>query len=64
MVANGEGGGRRMEWEFGVSGCKLFYIGWINHKILLQSTGNYIQYPIINYNGKEYKRRMYIYRYN
>ena len=48
----GEGGGGGMEWEFGVSRCQLLYIGWINNKVLLYSTGNYIQYPIINHNGK------------
>ena len=32
----------------------LLYIGWINSKVLLYSTGNYIQYPVINHNGKEY----------
>ena len=52
-----EGG---MEWEVGVSRCKLLYTEWIN-KVLLYSTGNYIQYPVINCNGKEYKKRMYIY---
>ena len=52
----GDGGGKN--WEFGVSGCKLLYIGWINNKVLLYSTGNYIQYPIKNHNGKEY---IYIY---
>ena len=31
----------------------LLYIKWINNKALLYSTGNYIQYPIIIYNGKE-----------
>ena len=46
-------GGGRMHWEFGVSRCKLFYIGCINNKVLLDSTGNYIQYPVINHNGKE-----------
>ena len=30
---------------------KLLYIGWIN-KVLLYSTGNYIQYPVINHKGK------------
>ena len=45
-----------MEWEFGVSRCKLLYIEWINNKILLYSTGNYIQYPMINHNGKEYEK--------
>ena len=44
------GGG--MDWEFGVSRCKLLRIEWINNKVLLCSTGNYIQYPIINHNGK------------
>ena len=39
--------------------CKLIYIGWIN-KVLLYSTGNYIQYPVISHNGKEYKKNAYI----
>ena len=42
-----------MEWEVGVSRRKLLYIEWINSKVLLYSTGNYIQYPVINHNGKE-----------
>ena len=29
------------------------YIEWINSKVLLYSTGNYIQYPVINHNVKE-----------
>ena len=33
--------------EFGISSCKLLYIEWINSKILLYSTGNYTQYPVI-----------------
>ena len=48
--------GRRKDWEFGVSRCKLAYTGWINNKILLYSTGNYIQSPGINHNGKEYEK--------
>ena len=35
------------------------YIGWINNEVLLYSTGNYIQYPVINHNGKEVFKRMY-----
>ena len=42
-----------MEWEFGISRRKLAYIEWINNKVPLYSTGNYIQYPVINHNGKE-----------
>ena len=54
VVAKGEGGGRGQEWEFGISRCKLVYIEWINNKVLPYSTGNYIQSPGINHNGKEY----------
>ena len=32
----------------------IIYREWINNKVLLYSTGNYIQYPVINHNGKEY----------
>ena len=31
-------------------------------QVLLYSTGNYIQYPVINHNGKEYEKE-YIYMY-
>ena len=41
------------DWEFGISRGKLLAIGWINNKVLLYSTGSYIQYPVINHNGKE-----------
>ena len=60
VVAKGEGVGGGMDWEFGISRCKLLYIEWINNKVLLCSTGNYIQYPVINHNGKEYKKCIYV----
>jgi len=41
-----------MDLEFGSNRCQFVYIGWINNKVLLDSTGNYIQYPLINHNGK------------
>ena len=41
-----KGRGVREEWEFGISGCKLLYIGWINN-VVLCSAGNYIQYPAL-----------------
>ena len=43
-------------WELGNNRCKILYLGWINNKIPLYSTGNYIQYPIRNHNGKEYEK--------
>ena len=56
VVAKGEGVGGGVEWEFGVSRCELVYTGWINNKVLLCSTGHYIQSPGINHNGKVYKK--------
>ena len=53
VVAKGEGVEGGKDWEFGISRCKLLYIEWINNKDLLYSTGSYIQYPVINHNGKE-----------
>ena len=50
------GGGK--DWEFEISRYKLLYTGWINNKVLLYSTGNCIQYPVINHNKKN------IYMYN
>ena len=48
--------GEGKDWEFGISRLKLLYTEWINNKVLLYSTGNYIQYPVINHNGKEYEK--------
>ena len=52
-MERGSGGG--MIWELGISRCKLLYIEWINNKDLLYITGNYIQYPVLNHDGKEYE---------
>ena len=51
-----------MEWEFGVSRSKLLCAEWIN-KVLLYSTGNYIHYPVINHNGKQFSKKC-IFMYN
>ena len=53
--------GRRFagrDWDF----SKLLHIEWINNKVLLHGTGHYIQYPVINHNGKEHKKE-YIHIY-
>ena len=63
VVAKREMGGRGKDWEFGVGRCKLLYMGWINNKVLLHSMGNYIQYPVINHNRKEYFKKGCIYIY-
>ena len=59
MVAKG---GEVVEGRIGSLGLvdANYYIEWINNKVLLYSTGNYIQYPVINHNGKEYEKE-YLY---
>ena len=47
---------RREYQEFEISIYKLLCIKDINNKVLLYSTVNYIQYPVINHNGKEYEK--------
>jgi len=49
-----------MDWEFGVIRCKLLCIERINNKVLLYSTGNYIQYPVVKCNEKEYEKEHYV----
>ena len=49
--------------SLGVSRYQLVCIAWINNKDLLNSTGDYMKYPLINYNGKNILKRMYIYIY-
>ena len=56
VFAKEEGRGGGVDWEFGISRCKLLCKGWINNKVLLYSTGNYIQCPVIDHNGKEYEK--------
>ena len=55
---------RGMDCEFGIGRFKLLYRGWINNKVLWNSTRNYIQYPEIRYNENEYEKEyIYIYTY-
>ena len=57
-MPRGKLAGEETDWEFGIgiNSCKLLYTGWINNKFLLYNRGNYIQYPVINHNGKEYEK--------
>ena len=50
-----------MDCEFGNSRGKLLYTEWINNKVLLYSTGNSIQYHVINHYEKECIYILYIY---
>jgi len=40
-----------MDWEFGVSRCKLLHLQWISSEDLLYSTGNYIQSLVMKNDG-------------
>ena len=61
VAARWEGGRGGMEQALGVGRCKPSYIERIN-EVQLNSTGNRIQYPVINHNGKEYgKECIYVY---
>ena len=53
MVAGGK------DWEFWVSKLKLSHTEWMN-KVLLDSTRNYIQYLMMNYNANKQKKNIYI----
>ena len=55
-LPKGKEGGGGMNQELGISRNKLPYIKQVNNKVLLYSTGNYIQYPAINHNGKEHEK--------
>ena len=56
MLFRSEGGRGGLDWEFETSRCTLLYGKWISCKVLLYSIGKYIQYPVINHNGKEYEK--------
>ena len=59
----GRGWGGGINQEYRINKYALPYIKQINNEDLLYSTGNYIQYLIITYNGKELRKRIYIYIY-
>ena len=53
-----------MDWEFGVSRCKLLHLEWLEKEVLLYSTANYIQSTGTDHAGKKhFKKRMYIHTY-
>ena len=62
MVAKGQ-----EKWEEGrigsveISRCKLVYVGWINNKILLHNTRNYIQHSVIEVTMEKNKENTHMY---
>ena len=51
----GGGGGEARIGSLGLANA-ISYIEWIKNKVLQYSTGNYIQYPVVNHNGKELEK--------
>ena len=41
-----------MDWGLEVNRYKLLHLEWISKEILLYSTGNYIQSPGVEHDGK------------
>ena len=55
-----------MDWEFGVSRCKLVHLEWISNEVLLHSARNYIKSLGIEHDGREHEEKnvcTYIYIY-
>ena len=55
--AKWEGGWRGMDWEFGVSRCRLLHLQWISNEVLLYNTGNHMQSLGIEHDGRLYEKR-------
>ena len=53
--------GGRTDWNFEISRCKLVYIEWINNKILLYNTRNYIQYSVIEVTVEKKRKNTHMY---
>ena len=65
-----EGGrGSGIDWEFGVTRCKLLHSEWISNEVLLCRTGSYIWSLAMEHDGRYYEKKnvcvyIYIYMYN
>ena len=55
-----EGGGSVIDWEYGVSRCKLLHSEWIKNEVLLYSTGRCAQSLVMDMRKDNMRKRMYI----
>ena len=46
-----------MDWEFGVSRCKLLHVEWISNEVRLYGTGNSMQSLGIDHDGRQYEKK-------
>ena len=49
-----------MDWECGVSRCKLLHLKWISNEVLWYSTGNYIQFLGTEHDRRYSEKNVYI----
>ena len=61
VVARGESGEKGPNGEFDVGRCKLFHLKWINNRVLMYSIGNCVQYFGLECDGRQYRKKMYMY---
>ena len=45
-------GGNGVDGEVGVGRCKLLHVEWISNKVLLYTTGNYVQSLGLEHDGR------------
>ena len=62
-LPNGQRGQRGINKEFGINRYIPLCVKKINNKDLQNITGDYIQYLVITYNGKESEKSRHIYIY-
>ena len=53
----GRQGKSEMDWEFGVSRCKPLHLEWISKRVLLYSTGDYIQSLVIEHDRRQNEKK-------
>ena len=46
-----------MDWELGVSRCKLLHLEWIRNEVLLYGTGNNIQSLVMECDESQYEKK-------
>ena len=54
QICGCQGAGGQMNWELGISRCKLLHVEWVNNRLPLYHTGK--EPHVINHNGKEYEK--------
>ena len=60
MAVSGGGEWGELDWELGISRCKLFYREWLNNRVQLCITGNCVQHPVITIMENTMKNNVYI----